>query len=365
MADTKISGLPVATSLGLSDIIPVVQVGTTKQATLSLIPVPGTNSYILFNNNGVIGADASLQYAVASGNFLLSLAQNALTQILIQNTSAGTSAQAAYLAKNSSNQANYGITGTSLTPVGVILANEAYLYTDSPIGLLLACNSTTGVIVFSPGGLVEKARFSASGGFSVGDTIDPGVGWIEAKTGYKINGSQIAFSNLAGNVTQAQANIFRNASVGGQTGFASDQYLSGSNVTVPANAWATGFQYHCMFKISKTAAGASPLTYTMRSGTTGSLSDAVIGAATSFPGGAAATDLGYIDVYLISRSAASIIVFTAKIDHQTNGLATTGMQDAGGSGALSSSSNTQLGLSVNLGTGASGNCDYVQAQMLQ
>ncbi len=38
MADEKISDLPVATAVGASDVLPIVQSGTTKQAAASLLP---------------------------------------------------------------------------------------------------------------------------------------------------------------------------------------------------------------------------------------------------------------------------------------------------------------------------------------
>jgi hypothetical protein len=194
MADTKISALPAATTLAGTDIIPVVQGGITKQAALNLYPAPGVDTYILFNKSGVLGTDPSLQYAYSTGSFLLSLSGNSNVGITVQNVNAGTSAQATYIAKNSSNQANYGITGTGLTPIGSILANEAYLYTDSPVGLLLMCNSTTGIIVLAPGGTAEKGRMSASGGLSIGSTLDPGAGYINALKGFMINGVVISAS---------------------------------------------------------------------------------------------------------------------------------------------------------------------------
>jgi hypothetical protein len=41
MADTKVSAFPVASSVTGADIIPIVQGGVTKQATVSLLPTGG------------------------------------------------------------------------------------------------------------------------------------------------------------------------------------------------------------------------------------------------------------------------------------------------------------------------------------
>ncbi len=56
MADVKITDLPVATGVNSSDVVPIVQSGTTKQAAASLLPgsIP-----ITLNNGEVLAQDAS------------------------------------------------------------------------------------------------------------------------------------------------------------------------------------------------------------------------------------------------------------------------------------------------------------------
>src|SRR5215472_6816377 len=60
--------------------------------------------------------------------------------------------------------------------------------------------------------LGSKMRLFPSGGLSVNNTTDPGAGYVNANTGFKVAGSQIAFSNLAGNIATSQMNNGTSAS---------------------------------------------------------------------------------------------------------------------------------------------------------
>ena len=59
MSNIKISELPQATSVGTSDIVPIVQGGTTKQATAGMIqPTIATSITSSSTNDEVAGAKA-------------------------------------------------------------------------------------------------------------------------------------------------------------------------------------------------------------------------------------------------------------------------------------------------------------------
>src|SRR5215472_1056265 len=60
--------------------------------------------------------------------------------------------------------------------------------------------------------LTSKMRLFPSGGLSVNSITDPGAGYVNANTGFKVAGSQIAFSNLAGNIATSQMNNGTSAS---------------------------------------------------------------------------------------------------------------------------------------------------------
>jgi hypothetical protein len=130
-----------------------------------------------YDTGGVFGGDAGLIWDKT--NFVEGITTstlNAVAGVTITNSNAGTGAQAAFLAKNGTNQANYGITGTGLTPAGIITANTAYLYTDNPTGLALLANSAGGVIKFATGGTAETMRLTGGGGLlTFGATQDTGI----------------------------------------------------------------------------------------------------------------------------------------------------------------------------------------------
>ena len=150
----------------------------------------GSTKDFQWNNAGAFAGGSGLTNEGA-GVIQLSLSQNALTQYLAQNVNAGASAQATFISKNGTYQANYGITGTGLSAAGDITANAAYLYTDAPT-LLLITNNASGVIKFAPGNtLASSAWLYPSGGLSVGANIDAGAGYVNANTGLKIGGANI------------------------------------------------------------------------------------------------------------------------------------------------------------------------------
>ncbi len=56
MADEKISDLPAATAVSVSDILPIVQSGTTKQASVSLLPSSAGTGNVAVLDLGVVNA---------------------------------------------------------------------------------------------------------------------------------------------------------------------------------------------------------------------------------------------------------------------------------------------------------------------
>ncbi len=72
MADEKISELPAATSVNTSDVLPIVQNGTTKKATASLLIKGGggiggsiSDQQVAFGNGTAIAGDDNLKYDVS------------------------------------------------------------------------------------------------------------------------------------------------------------------------------------------------------------------------------------------------------------------------------------------------------------
>lgn len=154
--------------------------------------------------------------------------------------------------------------------------------------------------------------------------------------------------------------IASNGFAGPVTGFASDTYLAGSRILLPAASLIggqTGFRWN--FGISKTAAGTATPTVIIRYGTAGAIGDAARVTFT-FSAQTAAADRGWMEVIASFRSVGTSAILDAEafFSHQ---LATTGLNSTTTGGqelAVSSSAfdstplGSYIGLSVNGGASA-------------
>lgn len=175
----------------------------------------GANSSIQYNASGTFGGDATHTWDTTNLIDAVNGSVNSNAGFYATNTSTGVGAQAVFISKNGASQANYGITGTNLTPSGGILANMAYLYTDAGGGLaLFANNASTGAIRFFGGGYnTESGRFNVDGSFNVGGTASFGGGFINAQSGFKLGGNEFPTSTN-GLVKRTAANTYSAAAAG-------------------------------------------------------------------------------------------------------------------------------------------------------
>jgi hypothetical protein len=158
-----------------------------------------------------------------------------------------------------------------------------------------------------------------------------------------------------------------NASTGSQgPGFATDTYLTGSNLLLPAGLQQKSI-YRCIFNVSKTAAGAAVPTVTVRVGTAGAIGD-TSRVALTFATQTAIADEGMIEIWCGFRAVGASASFQA-IGRLTHSLASTGFSNVPASikSTLSSAfdstiANTQIGLSVNGNTSAAWTVNLVQAE---
>jgi hypothetical protein len=155
-----------------------------------------------------------------------------------------------------------------------------------------------------------------------------------------------------------------NASVANQgAGFASDTYVTGSNVAIPSGRLQAKTKYRAELDVGKTAAGTGTPVVTVRVGTNGSTADAARCTFTFAAANTAAADEAKFEIMATFRSVGSgtsaVIQGQLLVAHQ---LTTTGFGGTGrganmvfrntGGGFDSTVANLQIGLSINGGTGA-------------
>jgi hypothetical protein len=150
-------------------------------------------------------------------------------------------------------------------------------------------------------------------------------------------------------------------------GFASDTYLVGSNILIPAGYPRAGSRYRCSFDVSKSAAGTATPIIIVRFGIAGAIGDT---ARLTFTFGAAtgAVDVGRFEIEALFRSVggSGVLQGRAVCVHTTaSGLINTpGQVLQVTSGAFDTAvANSYIGLSVNGGTSAAWTIQQVLADL--
>ena len=162
-----------------------------------------------------------------------------------------------------------------------------------------------------------------------------------------------------------------NQSVAAQgAGFATDTYLTGSSIAIPASSLKIGTRYHLVFDVSKTAAGTATPIITVRFGTAGSTADTARLTFT-FLAQTAVADIGTFEVWVTFRTVGSgttaVIQGSAQVRHRLQitglqNLVSTTLQVTSG-GFDSTVANSIIGVSVNGGTSAAWTVQLVQAEL--
>lgn len=158
--------------------------------------------------------------------------------------------------------------------------------------------------------------------------------------------------------TTQPAVLFNYSTTAQGAGFASDTYLTGSNILLPASRPKAGTRYILAFYVEKTAAGTATPIFTLRYGTSATTADTSLVTFT-FAVGTVAADKAYVtvDAYFESVGSGTSAVMQGTVSMDTN-LTTTGFSNAvknvpgTTSGFDSTTANTYLGISVNGGTSA-------------
>lgn len=140
-------------------------------------------------------------------------------------------------------------------------------------------------------------------------------------------------------------------------GFASDTYVTGSNILIPAQRPRAGTIFTCEISASKTAAStATPIVY-LRYGTNASTADTAL-ATHTFSAQTAATDQGKFRLVVLFRSVGSGTSAVVQSHCELISQPTTGFSSllkgiwVTSSGFDSTTANTYLGVSINGGASA-------------
>jgi hypothetical protein len=164
------------------------------------------------------------------------------------------------------------------------------------------------------------------------------------------------------------------------TGFAADQYLTGSLITIAAGDWKVGGVYNCWFDLTKTAAGTGTLVITVRMGTLGTTADTTLAQSIgTFGAGTAAVDSGIFDVHVTFRSVGSgtsaVVQVTTNFYHTAASGAGLFSTPAVGTGVMTflnatsagfaSNTPTKIGISINGGASFAGTVKTVNTKLQQ
>jgi hypothetical protein len=148
-------------------------------------------------------------------------------------------------------------------------------------------------------------------------------------------------------------------------GFATDTYVAGSGIVLP-DAPVAGSMYHCLVKISKTAAGAGAPSFNLRvgSGVVGDTSRAFV----TFAAGSAAADVAMVELWFVYTGASDTALTIEGNGNARNNLATTGFSGLsknatalGVSHDPSAMAGSTIGVSYNGGTSAAHTIQFVRA----
>jgi len=161
-----------------------------------------------------------------------------------------------------------------------------------------------------------------------------------------------------------------NGSVAQQgAGFATDTYLTGSSIPIPANALKVGTMYRCRFNVVKSGAGTQTPIINIRFGTAGAVGDTSRGTLT-WSVQTAVADEGVFEIWATFRvvGGSAVLQTLGRLAHRLSitgfgtgvsepEIATSGTFDSG-------VANSIIGLSVNGGTSASWTINLVQAELI-
>lgn len=183
------------------------------------------------------------------------------------------------------------------------------------------------------------------------------------------DGTSQLISSSGQPITSVSASGLINFSTTSQgPGFATDTYLTGSNIQIPSSRPRAGTMFQCLFAMTKTAAGTATPIVTLRYGSTAGVTDTALCTFT-FGAGTAAVDTGTFVVTGVYRSigsgTAAVVQGICQLDSSaTTGFSSTVKSVVVTSAGHDSTSSQYLGVSVNGGTSAAWTCVAVNSTLM-
>lgn len=155
----------------------------------------------------------------------------------------------------------------------------------------------------------------------------------------------------AGRVTGGLSRNDATASQG--AGFASDTYVTNSNILIPSFGMKAGMCFKWILSLSKTAAGTAAAVYTVRVGSAGAIGDTSRLAMTALVAQTAATASGLITIIVQVRNVGAAGVIAGGVGVAANSAGLGGGADGAGASFDNSALGGQfVGLSINGGASA-------------
>lgn len=197
-----------------------------------------------------------------------------------------------------------------------------------------------------------------------------GTSWV--KLGAGTSGRFLRTYGAAANPAWWPEAIYNQSVADQGAGFATDTYVTGSNILIPSGALKIGTRYYCMFRATKTNAGTATPILNIRFGTNASTADTSLGTLTWTAGTAAADDSVWEiwTTFLTVGSGTSATIRTVgRITHKLSvtgftGTAAVSESEVATSGGFDSTvANSYIGISVNGGTSASWTIQMCQSEM--
>jgi hypothetical protein len=163
--------------------------------------------------------------------------------------------------------------------------------------------------------------------------------------------------------TDRGGTISKNSSVGQQTGFAADAYITGSNILIPSSGFQVGQLYKWEVCIEKTAAGVATVAVNIRIGSAAALADTSRAAPTTtvIQTATASATIMFVSALVRTVSASGVIVaslgFTAAPFGDGDRLVSATFDDTALAGQF-------IGLSLNGGASAAYTIDSVVGYLI-